>query len=56
MQLSSKLFVRSLRNGVPKRSLNLEAIERAVGIQAANHFIKSMEQNTNIIVRYVAQA
>jgi hypothetical protein len=32
------------------RRFNLESIERAVGIKAANHFIQSMEQNTKLIV------
>lgn len=32
------------------RSISIEAIERAVGRQAANHFIQSMEQNSKLIV------
>ncbi len=56
MNISARRVLKSVTNGAQKRHLNFESIERAVGINAANHFIKSMEQNTKIIVRTAFKA
>lgn len=37
------------RGFVPKRSMEMSSIERAVGLTAANHFIESMEHNSKYI-------